>query len=217
MEQTFKVKKTFETHAKRYERWFSKEAGKLIKKTETRAAQKLAPKGKGLEIGVGSGIFASALGVEYGVDPAEKLLQIARSKGVKTVLGIAEKLPFKKSSFDFLLLMFTLSFLTNPLEAFRESNRVLKRDGKFIVCFIPKESPWGKFYRKKKEKNHEFYKHAKFHKISEVEELLKKSGFRITKAVSTLFQKPGSIKKVEKPAEGTHKSAGLCCFKTIKN
>lgn len=217
MDRTTKVKKTFDENSERYENWFSKNVGKLIKKTEIRAVEKLIPNGRGLEVGVGSGIFASELGVDYGIDPSEKLLRMAQSKGVKTVLGIGEKLPFKNHSFDYLLLMFTLSFLTNPSEAFQESNRVLKDNGKFIVCFIPKESPWGKFYQEKKAQNHEFYKHSQFHKISGVEKLLKKSGFRKTKSVSTLVQRPGSVKKVEEPAESIRKSAGLCCFKTVKD
>lgn len=92
-------------------------------------------------MGFGSGIFASELGVDYGVDPAEKLLQIAQSRGLKTVLGVAERLPFKDESFDFTLFMITLSFLADPLEAFGEARRVLKPEGKLISCFIPREGP----------------------------------------------------------------------------
>ncbi len=216
MNRVAKVRKTFDKHSERYENWFSKAEGKLIKETEKSAAERLIPRGKGLEVGVGSGIFASALGIDYGIDPSEKLLQLARSRGVKTVLGIAEKLPFKNRSFDFLLFMFTLSFLADPLEAFQEAYRVLKRDGKLIVCFIPKESPWGKFYREKKAEGHEFYRHAKFCTTAEVEELLEKSKFTRKVAVSTLFQKPGSVENVEEPVEGIPKSASLCCFEAIK-
>lgn len=128
-------------------------------------------------MGVGSGIFASALGIDYGIDPSEQMLQLARSRGVKAILGIAERLPFKDRSFDFLLFMFTLSFLADPLEAFHEVHRTLKRDGKLIVCFIPKDSPWGELYRKKKAEGHEFYKHARFHTSAKVEDFIKKSRF----------------------------------------
>lgn len=215
--QVEEIRKTFNQHSERYESWFSEKQGKLIKETEKRAVERLIPKGSGLEAGVGSGIFASALGIDYGIDPAEELVQIARSREVKTVLGIAEMLPFREKSFEYLLFMFTISFLKNPLKAFQEAYRALKPKGELIVCFITKESPWGKYYRKKKAENHNFYKHAQFHTTSKIIKLLKSSGFRKTKSLSTLFQKPNSVKKVEDPINGTHKSAGLCCFKAIKN
>lgn len=216
LEHIEETRRAFDEHADRYEKWFSDEEGELIKKTEKKAAEKLVPEGKGVEVGVGSGIFASELGVDYGIDPAEELLDMARSRGVKTVLGIAESLPFKKEKFDFLLFMFTLSFLTDPSKAFEEAHRVLSPEGKLIVCFIPRKSPWGKLYREKKSENHDFYKQAHFYEIPKPIELLEKSGFKKTKAVSTLFQKPGSVKNVEESREGIHETAGLCCIKAQK-
>lgn len=207
------VKGTFNRHSDRYENWYSKTEGNLIKETEKRAAERLIGGGRGLEVGVGSGIFASTLGVDYGIDPSGELLRLARDRGVKTVKGIAEMLPFKEASFDFLIIMFTLPFLANPSNAFREGHRVLEPDGKLIICFIQKESPWGKFYRKKKAEGHDFYKHARFYSTAEVERLLEESKFRKTEAISTLFQKPGSVQKIEDPTEGIRKSAGLCCLK----
>lgn len=212
-----KVRRTFNKYSESYENWFSTAEGRLIKETEVRAAESLVPEGEGLEVGVGSGIFATELGVKYGIDPAEELLQLASSRGVKAVLGTAEKLPLKGKSLDFLLLMFTLSFLADPLRALCEIHRVLKPEGKLIACFIPKESPWGELYRKKKTENHAFYRHARFHTISKIRELLEKSGFKESVAVSTLFQKPGSVKKTEDPVEGAHKSGGLCCFRAKKD
>ncbi len=208
---------TFDKYSDRYEDWFSGEDGKIIKETEKRAARMLIPEGKGLEIGAGSGIFSSALGVNYGLDPAEELLRMASSRGIKTALGVAELLPFKKESFDFVLFMFTLSFLTDPSKAFREAREVLKPGGKLIVCFIPAESPWGKSYREKKTNGHDFYRHARFHSPERVEKFLDETGLKKMRSVSTLFQKPDSVEEVEDPIEGTYESAGLCCFEAKKS
>jgi ubiquinone/menaquinone biosynthesis C-methylase UbiE len=42
---------------------------------------------KGLEIGVGTGRFAKILGMEYGIDPSERMLSIAKERGIKTFVG----------------------------------------------------------------------------------------------------------------------------------
>ncbi len=211
------TRKAFDKYSERYEDWFSKDEGKIIKKTEMRAVERLVPNGKGLEVGVGSGIFASNLGINYGIDPSKNMLNIAQKRGIETVLGIAEMLPFKEGSFDFILFMFTISFLTDPLKAFREAHRVLKKNGELIICYIQKNSPWGEYYREKKDNNHDSYKHAKFHTNEEIKNLIKKTDFRTTESVSTLFQKPKAVEKVEEPNEGSDESAGLCCVKAVKN
>jgi len=52
--------------------------------SELKALKKvILEKKKGLEIGVGTGRFASPLGIEYGIDPSEKMLEIAKKRGVK--------------------------------------------------------------------------------------------------------------------------------------
>lgn len=216
MDRVAQVRKAFNENLERYESWFSKDRGRMVKEIEVRAAKKLIPEGIGLEVGVGSGIFASALGVDYGIDPAKKPLRLAQSRGVKAIRGIGERLPFKDRKFDFLLFMFTLSFLADSTEALQEANRVLKQKGKLIVCFIPKESPWGTHYRKKKSEGHDFYKHARFFSVSEVMNLLEQSDFTRTKKISTLFQEPGCVEKIEEPVEEIRDSGGLCCFKAVK-
>ena len=64
-----------------------------------------------LEIGVGTGRFAEALKIRYGVDPAPKMLELARPRGIDTVLGYAEKLPFHNDTFDSVFMITTLCFV----------------------------------------------------------------------------------------------------------
>ena len=50
---------------------------------------------KGLEIGVVTGRFAKILGMEYGIDPSERMLSIAKERGIKTSVGRGEDLPLE--------------------------------------------------------------------------------------------------------------------------
>jgi len=49
-------------------------------------------KGKGVEIGAGSGLFASALGIAEGCDPSANMCEKAIGRGIKAIDGIAENL-----------------------------------------------------------------------------------------------------------------------------
>ena len=90
----------FDDLALEYDAWFDKE-GSLIFFIEVRAFKLLLsslPK-PWLEIGVGSGRFAQALGIETGVDPSSKLLQMARRRGINAFLGRGEQELFDEESF----------------------------------------------------------------------------------------------------------------------
>jgi len=71
-----------------YDEWFEKDGG-LMFATELQAFQAILaslPK-PWVEIGVGSGRFARSLGIDIGLDPSIKLLNIARKRGLTTFLG----------------------------------------------------------------------------------------------------------------------------------
>ena len=90
---------SFQSHVQRYENWFAKNPWDY--EAELRAVRSLLPKeGRGVEIGVGTGRFASPLGIEVGVEPAGNMAEIAQSRGIKVLSGVAEKLPFNDAAFD---------------------------------------------------------------------------------------------------------------------
>ncbi|HAX61945.1 MAG TPA: SAM-dependent methyltransferase [Elusimicrobia bacterium] len=191
----------FDINFKEYDGWY--ERHKFAYLSEVEALKKAIPKkGKGLEIGVGTGRFAVPLEIKYGIDPSAKMLKIAKKRGVKTYHGIGEKLPFKDKSFDFVLIAITLCFVKNPGSVIAESGRVLKDNGKIILGIVDKNSFLGRFYLKEKKQGHKFYRYANFFSTDEVVKLLKKHNFGKVRIFQTVFQLPENIKKIEKPKKG---------------
>jgi len=206
----------FDEGSGEYDLWYKSSKGKAIFRSELLAVKDLLPKGRGVEIGVGTGVFASELDVKFGLDPSVACLRLAQKRGIKAVCGVGEALPFKDGSFDFLFYVVTLCFLADPKVALKEAHRVLKPRGKIVVCFIPRDGPWGKFYLKKKAAGHRFYKHANFYTLKEVSWMLRKAGFIPEAWVCTLMQKPKAIMKVERASRRKSKLAGFCCIRARK-
>lgn len=180
-----KIVSIFDQFAKKYDEWF--DVHPHIFQTEVNALKKLMPqKGIGIEIGVGSGRFASALNIHYGIEPAPAMRAIAASRGIDVLNGKAESIPFPDNYFDFVLLVTTLCFVRAPRAALCEANRILKSDGKLIIGMIDRNSKLGQTYESSKMKN-PFYQYAHFYSVNEVLELLKQAGFGATKIVQTLF------------------------------
>lgn len=200
----------FENLALEYDAWFDKE-GSLIFFIEVQAFRELLPSlpKPWLEIGVGSGRFAQALGIETGLDPSIKLIKMARRRGVTAFLGRGEQEIFDDESFGTVFLIVTLCFLDSPLDILREANRILIPGGKIVLGLVLKESPWGRFYQSKKAQGHRFYKYATFYTYEGIIRLLVKAGFVIEKTVSALFQQLGKVEHVEKPREGYFPDAGF--------
>ena len=200
----------FDNLSSDYDAWFERD-GELIFAIEVQALQQVLsslPK-PWLEVGVGSGRFAQALGMETGVDPSVKLLKMASRKGITALLGRGEQELFDEGSFGAVFLIVTLCFVDSPLDVLMEAYRILQPDGKIVLGLVSKESPWGRFYERKKKQGHRFYKHATFYKCDEVIRLLVQAGFLTEKIVSTLFQEPGKVDHMETPRDGYFPSAGF--------
>jgi ubiquinone/menaquinone biosynthesis C-methylase UbiE len=188
----------FDKYYKKYDEWYDK--NKFVYLSELEALRKVMPKsGKGLEIGVGTGRFAAALGITMGIDASHNMLKLAERRGVNVRWGVGENLPFWEDSFDYAAIIITLCFAENPSMVLQETYRILKQKGKIIIGIIDKNSFLGKFYQKKKSI---FYRHAHFFGVGELTGLLRESGFKKFSYYQTLFSLPKEIKKIEKPQKG---------------
>lgn len=188
----------FNRYYKRYDAWY--ERNRFAYLSELRAIRKALPKkGRGLEIGVGTGRFAAPLGIKYGIDPSKNMVKIARQRGIKARIGQGERLPFRRNTFDYTAIIITICFVKNPLKVLKESGRILKRRGKIIVGIIDKHSFLGRFYQAKKGV---FYKKAHFFGVKELTALLETAGFSRFFYYQTLFNLPDRISSIEKPQKG---------------
>ena len=188
----------FNRYYKRYDAWYDKNRFAYL--SELEAIRKVLPKkGKGLEIGVGTGRFAASLGIKYGIDPSKNMVKIAAQRVVKARIGWGEKLPFRSNTFDYAAIIITICFVKDPRKVLKESVRILKKRGKIIVGIVDKDSFLGKFYRRKKSV---FYKKAHFFGVKELTTLLKTAGFGRFSYYQTLFRLPDRIDSIEKTQRG---------------
>jgi len=184
----------------KYDGWYKRNRFAYI--SEINVIKKIMPKGLGLEVGVGTGRFASVLNVLCGIDPAKESLKLAHQRGVKVVSAIGEHLPFNNETFDYVLMVITLSFLQDPKRALHEANRVLKQKRKIIIGMVDKNSFLGELYQKKGAEGHPFYRYANLFSPDEVINLLNESKFKNFKVYQTIFQLPKNLKNIEQPIEG---------------
>jgi len=190
----------FEEYTSQYEDFF--EGNRLLYESELRAIREQLPeRGKSIEIGVGSGRFAAPLGINFGIEPSHKMRQLAQSRGIKVIEGVAEKLPFHNSQFEFTLMVTTICFVDDIQVSFQEAYRVLKPGGYLIIGFIDKESSIGKSYQQHKKKS-VFYRIAAFYTVDEVVSNLKKVGFKNFNFTQTIFHSLSKIKAIEPIKEG---------------
>ncbi len=205
--------KPFDKNTKLYEQWFTR--NNAVYKSELKAIRHFIPgQGKGIEIGIGSGLFAKPLGIREGIDPSEEMIRLSEKRGLKVIKGVAEKLPFPDENYDYALMVTTICFVDDPEKALKEVYRILKGNGLFIIAFVDKESETGKDYLKNKEKSL-FYKDAVFFSTGEIINLLNETGFKNLDIVQTVFGKLDKIETIQDFSSGFGKGSFIV-IKAIK-
>jgi SAM-dependent methyltransferase len=209
----------FDILTDKYDAWYDSEDGRPLYESEVTCLKPMVKKCAGpiLEIGVGTGRFAMHFPDVTGIDPSMNVLKMAEKRGVKTVHGYGENLPFDDESFGCILLIVTLCFVDKPLEVLREAKRVLTKDGSIIIGLVPRDSSWGTFYEEKHRAGHPFYSNARFYTLKDVEDMLQTAGLKIMRIRSTLLQKPDEPRRTEEPSECYVKDAGFLCIEAKKD
>jgi SAM-dependent methyltransferase len=91
--------------------------------------------------------------------------------------GVAELLPFKDCTYDYVLYVTTVCFVDSPIKAFIEAYRVLKPAGHIVIGMIDRNSKLGRQYEARKQGESRFFKDATFYAVSEVQAYLQQTGF----------------------------------------
>ena len=173
----------FDLYYEDYEEWFEKHPE--IYEEELKTIKALLPKGRGMEVGVGSGRFAAPLGIKFGIEPSENMAEIAKKRGVEVVNITAEKMDFEEE-FDFILMVTTICFVKEPLKTIQNCHKALKRGGFLLVAFVDLDSPLGRMYEKNKHKS-KFYAPATFFTKEDIINLMKKAGFKNFECKENLY------------------------------
>lgn len=197
--------KPFDEHLSEYEQWFVDHY--FVFQSELAALRKTMPcKGTGVEIGIGSGIFALPLDIRDGIEPSLTMRRKAKERGIYPVDGVAERLPYPHKSYDYSLMVTTICFLDDIIQSFKEVHRILKNEGKFIIGFVDKNSPVGKTYLENRNQSL-FYKDAIFYSTREVYRYLRKTGFKIEMTLQTVFGTLNEIHEIQEPRKGYGKGS----------
>lgn len=168
-------------------------------------------------MGVGTGRFAAALGLEHGVDPASRALQVAAARGVTVATASGECLPYASGTFGVVVYLSTLCFAPSPRALFIEAARVLRPGGHILLGDFPADSTWGRFYAAKRDAGHPIFRYARFYSIGELVRILGETGFAVTAASSTLETPPESDPVPETPRAGIDESRGFVCLLATRN
>ncbi|MCF7928881.1 MAG: class I SAM-dependent methyltransferase [Spirochaetales bacterium] len=211
----------FDEHLEAYEKWF--ERYREVYRSELEAVRRLLPltavdsvtePAKGLEIGVGSGLFAAPLGIGYGVEPSARMREKAASRGIEVRPGVAEALPYEDGSFDFILMVTSICFIDDENKTMKEINRVLKPGGAAVLGFVDEHSPLGRVYQEHKEEN-VFYRDAVFFSAEKVTGCLEKHGFRLDEAGQTVYGMLDEIHEIQ-PLSPGYGSGGFVVIRAIR-
>lgn len=148
-----------------------------------------------LDVGCSSGILTAAIAKKLpkssvvGLDSYKEVITFAKKKypKIKFVCADAHKLPFKNNSFDLVICTETLEHVVNPRKSLLEMKRVLKNDGSAIISMdsgnIFFRTTWF-FWTKTTGR---VWENAHLHEFNAalLEDLIKKSGFKIKKKENT--------------------------------
>jgi ubiquinone/menaquinone biosynthesis C-methylase UbiE len=155
----------------------------------------LEKKGIVLDIGCAFGIysdFLSCIGNRViGLDVSKRMINEASEtyNNVNFVLSDSDEMPFKKETFDAVLLMGTCIYVKDKNKLFSEIFRIMKNGGALCIIERNKHSPWHSiFERFRKETSVDETKN--FVSLTEVKYLLEKNGFKIEKITGDYISVP---------------------------
>ncbi|MCE4614608.1 MAG: methyltransferase domain-containing protein [Desulfurococcales archaeon] len=180
----------FDKYHEKYDNWYSENTIIALNELKTVKQALDYPYHPCLEVGVGSGWFASKVVCDIGLDPSYNMLLKAKKRRIEVIQGLGESLPSRSRVFKTVLIIVTICFVDNSNLVLKEAVRVVKGDGRIILCIVPRDSPWGKYYTKLSKAGHLFYRVARFYTINELIRIASRMNLELEKCMGTLSFHP---------------------------
>ncbi len=146
-----------------------------------------------LDIGCGNSLLGDFLNKNnyyVGLDINTKYINNLHSRGINGLVGSVEHLPFKKSTFDFVICTEVLEHVFNPKQVIENIHEILKKNGTAIIS-VPNIAYWdtrkdlllGIFAENKSK----FYppEHIRFFTRDDISRLIDDAGLRIIRIHTT--------------------------------
>jgi ubiquinone/menaquinone biosynthesis C-methylase UbiE len=152
----------------------------------TRAHVRLEPYQRMLDVGCGTGQLLEQLSGQVptatliGVDPSEGMLAVAHDRvpTARLIVGIAEALPIRSGSIDWLVAASMFHYVRDPLAARREFRRVLKPGGTLVLTDWSADSVTGRLQARWSQAIDPAVRHV--YTALELQAILVASGFAVT-------------------------------------
>ncbi len=215
----------FDLFANDYDAWFAENQDLLHSEVQL-IAHVWPGAGRALSVGCGTGLFETILGREHGVhlhagiEPAEGMAAIARTRGLEVSVGAAETAALGESAFDIVLFNGSTSYIKDLRGVFARTHAALRPGGHVVVVDVPRESGYGVLYGLADALgtwDHPFFagvkpdaayplpfvRAATWHTTAERMAALRAAGFEIVRTAQTLTRHPVFAPHgVEAPRDG---------------
>lgn len=227
MTQNTKKTTGFDLFANDYDAWFAENQPLL--ESEVRVIAHVWPDpapARVLSIGCGTGLFETILKRDFGItitdgiEPAEMMADIARTRGMNVTIGTAEDADFGTDSFDMLMFNGSMSYVKDIENVYKKAFQALRPGGYLLAIDVPRESGFGTLYclaaqlgtwdhpvmegvKPLSPYPMPFVLSANWHTTTEQFAAMEAAGFSIERTAQTLTTHPRNAgKTVETPRDG---------------
>ena len=199
-------KEVFDEWPEKYDQWFTTPIGSLVKKYESELILDFLKPASGemiLDAGCGTGVFTCDImsrgSLAVGFDISFPMLRRAREKSggarFQPIRGDISNLPFRDESFDKVVSVTALEFITDAGSAVAELFRVTKKGGVIVVATLNSQGPWAARRKEEAKKGHAIFSKAV---LRSPEDLLALAPVRGVAGTAIHFHKEDSPEKAVK-------------------
>jgi ubiquinone/menaquinone biosynthesis C-methylase UbiE len=178
--------------AETYDRWYDESRGHRLFTVELACLRPLVDNDASgwIEIGVGSGRFAAALGIPLGIDRSPAMVALATRRGIDAAIAEASAIPVAKGSADGVLMVMTACLIENMDPVLVEIRRVLKPEGRLVIGEVHGDGALSARYDAKRAAGDPWYRGLILRDAATWQALMGKAGWTRLAAVSGLYGDP---------------------------